>query len=265
MRKVVYTVLTNGYDQLMQISCVKPDYDYICFSNDFDCAKVGMWTIRKIPFDTEDKQRLSRFPKLQPYRVLADYEFSIYIDANVDITTNAVYEAAEKFFSKGVSLAGLKHQLRDCIYRESLEVIIRGKEKNVSAVIAQMKKYAADGFPFCYGMYEANVIYRRHNDPVIVKQCDEWWFWQQNYSRRDQLSYSYSLWKYNIPFNYLLPPNEWARNSKNLVCRRHPQSGGFLRKIWIHIKGQQIHPFLIFVIFPFYKKFLKKNGANKSV
>ena len=177
MRKVVYTALTNGYDHLTQISCVKPGYDYICFSNDFKESKIGMWTIRQIPCVVEDKQRLSRFPKLQPYRVLTEYDFSIYIDANVDIVTDVVYQSAERLYSEGVLLAGLKHQLRNCAYRESFEVMVRGVEKNTKKVIEQMKKYVAEGFPFDYGMYEANVIYRRHNDPLVVKQCDEWWFW----------------------------------------------------------------------------------------
>lgn len=258
VRKVVYTALTNGYDGLTQISCVNPSYDYVCFSNDFKESKVGMWNIRNIPFKTDDKQRLSRFPKLQPYKVLAEYDFSIYIDANVDITTPTVYERAETLFENGVVLAGVKHQLRKCIYRESLEVMARGVDKQYPKILSQMRQYIASGFPFDYGMYEANVIFRNHNNPLVIKQCDEWWFWQQNYSKRDQLSYSYSLWKFGIPFNYLLPENEWSRNSRDLSCKRHPQSYGFLKKCWVHFKEHQIVAVLVPLLFPIYKFCLKR-------
>lgn len=260
MRKVVYTALTNGYDGLMQITCINPKYDYICFSNDFAETKIGIWNIRKIPFETSDSQLLSRFPKLQAYKVLPEYDMSIYIDANVDITSNRVYQKADDFYKSGILLAGLKHQLRQCLYRESLEVMVRGVEKNHKKIISQMQKFTAAGFPFDYGMYEANVIYRAHNNPLIKKQCDEWWYWFQNYSRRDQLSYSFSLWENNIPFNYLLPENEWSRNSSDLVCVRHPKKHSLAKKIWDHFKEHQMAKVIVPVLFPFYKLYLKSSA-----
>lgn len=256
-KKVVYTALTGGYDGLIQLSSVNPEYDYICFSNDFDEQRIGIWEIQKIPFETVDKQRLSRFPKLQPYKVLSEYDFSIYIDANVDITTNLVYKRAEQLYVDGVKLAGVKHQLRECLYRESLEVILRGLENNKEIVVRQMKRYVKAGFPFNYGMFEANVIYRKHNDLQVIAQCDEWWYWQQNYSRRDQLSYSYSLWKAKIPFNYLLLEDEWTKNSNDLVFRRHPQKYRFWKKVRIHSLEQYILPLLVPIIFPLYKFYIK--------
>ncbi|CAG9903000.1 glycosyltransferase domain-containing protein [Bacteroides ovatus] len=256
-RKVVYTALTGGYDGLLQPSCIDPSYDYICFSNDFDQKNIGIWKIEKIPFETMDIQRLSRFPKLQPNRFLKEYDFSIYIDANIDIATNYVYERAEQLYEKGIKLAGIKHQLRKCLYRESLEVILRGVEKNRKKVILQMKEYIKIGFPFNFGMYEANVIYRMHNDTQVIEQCNIWWHWQQNYSRRDQLSYSFSLWKAKVPFSYLLLENEWTKNSKDLVFHRHPQKSGFWKKLIIHIWEQFILPFLVPILFPLYKIYLK--------
>lgn len=256
-RKVVYTALTGGYDGLLQLSCIDPSYDYVCFSNDFDEKNVGIWKIEKIPFETMDIQRLSRFPKLQPHRFLKEYDFSIYIDANIDIATNYVYERAEQLYESGIKLAGIKHQLRKCLYRESLEVMLRGVEKNRRRVILQMKEYVKSDFPFNFGMYEANVIYRIHNDAQVIGQCDIWWHWQQNYSRRDQLSYSFSLWKAKIPLNYLLVENEWTKNSKNLVFHRHPRKYGLWKKLTVHIWEQFVLPFLVPVLFPLYKLYLK--------
>lgn len=222
-KKVVYTALTGGYDALEQHEYIDSSYDYICFSNDFgDKEKVGIWTIRKIDYATDDKQLLSRYPKLQPHKVLQEYDISLYVDANVNIHTSFVFERIKKLMDENVLLAGVKHQFRDCLYEEAYKVVLDGMDKNRKAVRQQLSYYKNQGFPRHWGMYEANVIFRQHNNAIIINQSNEWWRLRCEYSKRDQLGFSFTLWKYNIPFNYLLPENEWARNSEHVRCRVRP-------------------------------------------
>lgn len=229
MEKVVYTALTGGYDALEQHKYVDPTYDYICFSNDFgEKKKVGIWTIRKIVYPSDDKQLLSRFPKLQPHDVLPEYDISLYVDANVNIVTPYIFKRIDELLKQGVLLAGLKHQFRDCIYDEGYRVWISGIDKNIGIIRKQLSYYKKEGFPRHFGMYEANVIFRQHNNPLIIKQCNEWWRLRLNYSKRDQLGYSFTLWKFNIPFVYLLPEDEWARNSNNVRCKDRPRKHSYL-------------------------------------
>lgn len=231
MKKVVYTALTGSYDALEQHKYVNPEYDYICFSNDFgDKKKIGIWTIRKIDYPSDDKQLQSRFPKLQPHEVLPEYDISLYVDANVNILTPYLFRRIDELMKESVKLAGVKHQFRDCLYEEGYRVWIGGVDKNINVIRKQLSYYKQDGFPRHFGMYEANVIFRQHNDPLIIKQCDEWWRLRLNYSKRDQLGYSYTLWKYNIPFAYLLAEDQWARNSKEVTCRVRPQKYPYLKQ-----------------------------------
>lgn len=210
---------------------MNPEYDYICFSNDFgDKKKIGIWTIRKIDYPSDDKQLQSRFPKLQPHEVLPEYDISLYVDANVNILTPYLFRRIDELMRESVKLAGVKHQFRDCLYEEGYRVWIGGVDKNINVIRKQLSYYKQDGFPRHFGMYEANVIFRQHNDPLIIKQCDEWWRLRLNYSKRDQLGYSYTLWKYNIPFAYLLPEDQWARNSKEVTCRVRPQKYPYLKQ-----------------------------------
>ena len=194
MKKVVYTALTGSYDALEQHKYVNPEYDYICFSNDFgDKKKIGIWTIRKIDYPSDDKQLQSRFPKLQPHEVLPEYDISLYVDANVNILTPYLFRRIDELMKEDVKLAGVKHQFRDCLYEEGYRVWIGGVDKNIDAIRRQLSYYKQDGFPRHFGMYEANVIFRQHNAPLIIKQCNEWWRLRLNYSKRDQLGYSYTL------------------------------------------------------------------------
>lgn len=253
-KRVVYTCLTGGYDCLVQHEYVDPDYDYICFSNDFNVDCVGHWKIRKIDFETCDLQLLSRYPKLQPHKMLQDYEESIYVDANIMIKDDTLFRRVKELSSQRILLAGMKHQLRQCLYEESLFLMLEFRSKNNRLMIEQMRKYKKEGFPRRFGMYEANVIYRKHNETLVVSVDDEWWFQRKNYSHRDQLSFSYALWKYSVPWNYLLPETFWARNHPGFACPMHPgkKRTGIRRLLNIYFK--YLIPVLHRFMFPFYYK-----------
>lgn len=256
IRKVVYTALTGSYDALEQHEYVEPGWDYICFSNDFgDKKKVGIWQIRHIDFDTDEKQLQSRFPKLQPHKVLPEYDYSLYVDANVNIQDDYVFRRIDELLAKGVLLAGVKHQLRDCLYEEGFQVIYHGMDKNKEAVKRQLSLYKKEGFPQHFGMYEANVIFRQQNNPQVVKQSDLWWYLRCHYSKRDQLGFSYSLWKVGLPFVYLLPENEWARNSSHITCAKRPWKYPYLIQRTVNVYHKYIVPLIMKV---YYKTFYKK-------
>ena len=93
-RKVIFTCLTGGYDRLEQPAAVAPDWDYVCFT-DTD-GQDGVWRLRKIPVDSPDPVVRSRFPKILPDRVLPEYDYSVYMDANLCITGEEFYGLADK-------------------------------------------------------------------------------------------------------------------------------------------------------------------------
>ena len=70
-----------------------------------------------------------------------------------------------------------------------------------------MKLYREEGFPEHYGLNETNIMYRNHKSDKIISIMEEWWKFIENYSKRDQLSLSYVLWKNNMQLNYLTDTN----------------------------------------------------------
>ncbi len=256
IKKVVYTVLTGNYEQLAQHSYVDASYDYICFSNDFKDSRIGIWKIRKISLNSNENQLVSRFPKLQPHKVLKDYDISLYVDANVNIKTKFIFDSIEQLHSKGISFAGVKHQERDCLYEESLMVLLKGKERNFRKVKEQMSFYKKNHFPKHFGLYEANVIYRIHNSEDVIKQSNDWWFWRKNYSRRDQLSLSYTLWENNIPLHFLLPENQSTRNSKEISCNPHPITDKYIILRLKNAYCKFIIPIIFRLFFPIYYRLI---------
>lgn len=230
MKIAIYTVLTGGYDKLQQPKVIDSDFDYICFSNDIEKSYVGTWIIKKIPLVVEDNQRLSRYPKMHPHKLLKEYQYSLYIDANVTILKADFYRIIKQKIAKNVILSGMHHLEVDCVYEEGLRVMISGKEKNYKSVLNLLRFLRKEKMPYHYGMFEANVIFRNHHDKKVIFQCELWWKCFLKYAKRDQLSYSYTLWKNQIPFDYLLPKGQNTRNSSLITAGSHGKDSSVLRK-----------------------------------
>ena len=219
---VIYTVLVGGYDDVLQPKVVDDRFDYVLFSNDFKETKQGVWTVREIPRVVEnDNKRLSRYPKTHPETLLADYKASLYIDANIQILDQWVYDRFIELYSQNIEFAGIQLVLtgRDCIYEHSFDMCQALLEHDYVA-IRQCHRLYELGFPRHFGLNENNVLFRIHNDKMKATD-EEWWDWILNYSSRDQFSFMYCLWKNGVPLNYFLPEGEDTRNGTHFRLVDH--------------------------------------------
>lgn len=232
---VIYTILTGGYEDVVQPLVIDDRFDYVLFSNDFDKEKVGIWKVRPIPavVDLSDNKRLSRYPKSHPETMLREYEASLYMDANIQIADKWVYERFFELREKNIELAGIKLVVtgRDDIYRHAYDICMMKAEHDMPA-IRQMHELHKRGFPEHYGLNENNIIFRAHTENM-QKADEEWWWWITNYSFRDQFSYMYCLWKYDIKREYFLPEGEDSHNSSHFNFIPHNDGDGVVKKKWL--------------------------------
>ena len=209
MAKVaIYTVLTGGYDTLEQPKVIDERFDYFCFSNDIEKDSIGVWKVRKFEGEFPSKQIESRYPKMHPYTVLPDYDYSVYMDANIRIETADFYNAVMQKIDAGVELSGVKHPFRNCSYVEGYVVFTYGLDK-FSTIVKEMRFIRKEGLPRRYGMFEANIILRRHDSEKVRRQCELWWKMINTYSRRDQLSFATS---------FRTPTHSGNRESRSTTC-----------------------------------------------
>lgn len=224
MRKVIYTCLVGGYDRLLQPVVVDRSFDYICFSNDFCERQVGVWIIRKIPaIKDSNNVRLSRYPKLMPHKMLENYDVSIYIDANIQIVSKAFYATVNLRINEGHLICQVPHPFRDCIY-EDIRMVYRLR-RGVSLMEArrQYTHLKENYFPSHYGLFENNIILRRHNNKEVIRISEEWWNEYMHYTQRDQFSLMYVYWKQNYMPSYLFDSEHNVRNTDSIVYIKHPQ------------------------------------------
>lgn len=230
---VIYTVLVGNYDKLCQPKIVSEGIDYFCFTDKNDCNdRIGVWQIVKDPFPHKDNGRVSRFPKILPHKtVLSKYDYSLYIDANLIIRDEYVYKRIEELVKNETKLALIKHPARDCAYQEAYNCIAGCKAK-WRDLIRQILFLKRKGFPEHWGLFEANVIFRKHNDDEVKNTDELWWNTFMKYSKRDQLSLVYSLWITNVKYSFFLSEQYSTLNHPSFERLEHlPQKDSASIKI----------------------------------
>ena len=222
MRKVIYTCLTGGYDRLEQPAAFDPSYDYICFT-DTD-GRDGVWQLRKIPFDSPDPVSRSRYPKILPHKVLADYDYSVYLDANIRIMSAEFYAIVDRLIVDEITFAQVEHPDRDCVYDELRYCYLKDKVDTRTA-FRLYRKWTDEGLPRHAGLYENNLIFRQHNITEARALDEAWWKGWESGVHRDQLCLMPIFLRHNIHPALLLGKGLNARNVPYLKYTLHPPTG----------------------------------------
>ncbi len=223
-KKVVYTCITNGYDNLCLHTYTDNSWDYVCFTDDkylIDRGYFGNWKIKPIVFDKLDPVRNNRWHKLHPHIILPDYEESIYLDANIDVLSSHLFKRIIDIKEKNIHMSLSLHPRtiisnpsHNCIYKE-YEMASRVHLEDSDILNKQLEIIKKDNMPENYGLSENNIIFRKHNESEIISIMIDWWYFVENYSKRDQLSLMYVLWKQNFNMPYLFGDNTAARILKD--------------------------------------------------
>ena len=207
MRKnklVVYTALFGNYSGLIEQPLFE-GVDYICYSD--QDLQSNSWKIisTKAPYPN-DLTRSNRYFKLNPHKILDNYEQSIYIDANYLIISDFSAMVREKL--NRVDMVCFDHNQtildkRNCVYEEYNELVYIAKKFGVfrdklESMEDQINFFRQENYPKNNGLIFAAVLIRNHHNKEVIKLMELWWDFVLNRSRRDQLSFNYCVWKQNF-------------------------------------------------------------------
>lgn len=200
-KKVIYTCIVNGYDDVIIPYVMNSDYDYICFTDDqklIDKGTVGPWQFRPLLYKEGTFTHICRFHKIMAHIVLPDYDESIWIDGQVNILSSYIYD-----FTKETDFNFLTapHGQNVSVFDEAKILIKSGIVKNTKILKEQIKLYKKAGFPRVHQTRETCVVYRKHHDEDVIHLMEQWWYWVNNYSQRDQISLPFVLWETGMEKN----------------------------------------------------------------
>ena len=211
----VYTCITGNYDNLNEITHPEPNIDYYCFTNNKN-LKSKTWKIIQIQNDSLDNHRLSRQIKILGHPIINEkYQTAVWIDA--DITwLKPISDFVKKYF-KNTSFAIFKHHSRTTIRDEAITCLIHRKDTKAS-ITRTLDYYHTIGFPDNNGLAEATVFIKNPKDPQVIKTMSVWFDMVKNYSKRDQLSFIYSVWQTGLKIS-LINLNVW--NNQWFTYKKH--------------------------------------------
>lgn len=196
---VVFTCITAGYDDLRPVRAPEPGVRYVCFS-DGGIAPAAGWEMRPLPHEFADGALANRYVKMHPHLLFPDCECSVYVDGNIEF--GAGVKALADHALSAHELAVYAHPFRDCVYEEAVECAAVGHNW-IWDFERQMRRYRSEGMPAKLGMFECNILFRRHHAPRVVALMEAWWREYLQGARRDQLSYPYILWRSPVRLNNL--------------------------------------------------------------
>lgn len=249
MKKIaIYTCITGTYDRLIQPAAPPDGLDFICFcdrpdrdrsDNDRpDRGRDGQWQLRPLPEEAcGDARERSRYPKFLPHRLLADYDFSVWMDANVGIVSEDFYALIFDCIQRGELFAAVRHPLRDDLYDEALACCASGR-----AAGEDMEKVCRHllslGWPRHSGMSENNLIFRAHNNPAVIAADEAWAALFRRFPYRDQLLLGPCLKEAGIEAGLLLPEGSDSRNHPALRYEVHSRPSRKLSRLKRELKGR---------------------------
>jgi len=196
----IYTCIVGDYDTIKEPIFVSEDCDYYIVT-DKDVPLNSTW--HKIDISSinetlkiDDPSLKNRWVKMHPHILFPDYDFTIYVDGSILITSDLiplVLNMNEEMF------LGLHvHPFRKTIYREAEALVTLGKINDVNLLKKQILKYRQEGFTSQMPLFEATVIVSRVKCELCKSFYEVWWDETMQYVHRDQISLPYVLWKNKI-------------------------------------------------------------------
>ena len=195
---VIYTAITGDYDDVKEPGFIHPDYDYILFTNN-PRLKSDIWEVRYVENEEElDNVKLARRIKILGHEYLPEYDFSIWVDANMEIIGD-MDDYKNKYRRKELMLC-FNHPKNNCIYQEKEDCL--ALKKDIPEIMElQMERYRQEGYPKNNGVISSGVLVRELHNEKVRKVMETWWKEILNGSRRDQLSFNYACWKNDFVYD----------------------------------------------------------------
>jgi len=217
-KKVIYTAIFGGKDSLIDQINIPKDYDWVCFTDsDFKSDKCD---VRKVEPTDLDPVRAAKIYKVLPHKYFPDYEYSVWIDGNIfvkkspdKILEKYLKDANMSFFDHAKQKKRIfklfwikdKKEARNCVYQEYdaiMEFVKNGNLKDDPELVKkQIQRYREEEYPEHNGLIASMIMFRRHNEPDVIKTMEDWWNEIKNNSRRDQISFNYVAWKNKLKYN----------------------------------------------------------------
>ena len=233
---IIYTCITNGYDEIPNEHYYDPEIKYVCFT-DGSIEHKEPWEFRDIPINHECPRRLSAYPKINPHKLFPVGSKVAWIDGCYVMTKKYAEETKRILNTHPFSI--MRHTEKFTFYDEILE----GYLGNMNTWNQQVEITKA--------LKETGYVFRNYCSPVLGSFWrvitedlfdfhDMWWKYSLIGPNRDQMSFDCARQYYKVDLNIIedgwLGGNSRTPGSLGVLFgaqgkyyrkKLHPQAGTF--------------------------------------
>ena len=198
---IVYSCLIGNYDNVTSFNKQR-GYDYILFTD--QVINNTNWSIFPIPdevlkLNVSDVKK-QRYIKIHPHKFFKNYDLSLYIDPNYEITgdlddylINTLNPLDHIYiphlqFGKGI--------------KQAIEKAIEKKLDDVSLLKNVMDRYNQSKLLDKTGIVNAGLIIRKHHTEDCIKLMERWWEEVRDYSHVDNFAFDYAGYMTGVRYLY---------------------------------------------------------------
>jgi hypothetical protein len=184
-RTAIYTAVAGAYDYLRPQTAQARPVDWHVFTDDPELATPEPWQRRDLLPHPQGPRMAAKVVRCRPRDVLRDYDYAIWIDANM-VVTNPEF-ASEAIASIRNGMATWAHPQRRCVYDEAEASLRLAPRKYAHLPIrAQVAAYAAEGHPVNARLYATGTTaWDLHDDRAMelgaawLTECEKWTYQDQ--------------------------------------------------------------------------------------
>lgn len=198
---IVYSCMIGNYDNVTSFNKQR-GYDYILFTD--QNIKNSNWTVFPIPeevlkLNVSDIKK-QRYMKIHPHKFFKNYDLSLYIDPNYEITgdlddylINTLNPLDHIYiphlqFGKGM--------------KQAIDKAIEKKLDDVSLLKHVMDRYNQSKLLDKTGIVNAGLIIRKHHTEDCIKLMERWWEEVRDYSHVDNFAFDYAGYMTGVRYLY---------------------------------------------------------------
>lgn len=199
MKIAVYTAIFGGKDILRDPIDYRVDeaIDYFVISD--EVLQSDIYQLIKKEVFNPDITKNARYYKILGIEEFENYDYVIWHDANLQLKHDFIPELVKQVQNK--HLATFLHPIRNCIYDEAATCIMDKKEDSLK-LFSQCLIYFFRGMPSMAGLFETSILVKNNRlNSFDFNQL--WWREIKKYSRRDQISLPYIIYRHKISIGIL--------------------------------------------------------------
>ena len=184
---IVYTCITNGYDEFVSYNFYHPDVRYVCFHDGTIDTSIEPWEYIKLDVEIDCPRRLSFYPKANPHLFFPSGSNTIWIDACYQQTSQFINVSRTCF-----PFTILRHPSKFTYYDEILEGFLCAFFSFDDAITITQKLKDV-GYDFRKYSSPLGTILWRTISPEIIRFNESWYEWSLIGCNRDQIAFDKAL------------------------------------------------------------------------